>query len=154
MEKSNKHTVSLEELYPIIKEQLESGGSVQLPITGTSMLPLLVWGRDSVELVKTDDYKKCDIIFYRRDDGHFVLHRIVGTDDKGYILCGDNQWVKETGITDHHIIAVVKSITRKNKKIDVNNFAYKLYSKIWVTILRHRRFILIPMRKIKGMLNK
>ena len=154
MEKSNKQTIKLDELYPIMKEQLESGGSVQLPITGTSMLPLLVWGRDSVELVKSDNFKKGDIIFYRRDDGHFVLHRIVGTDDKGYILCGDNQWVKETGIVDRHIIAVVKSITRNKKRIDVNNFTYKLYSKIWVAILHYRRFILIPMRKIKGLLNK
>ena len=154
MEKSNKLTVSLNELYPIIKEQLENGGTVQLPITGTSMLPLLVWGRDSVELVKSNEFKKCDIIFYRRDDGHFVLHRIVGKDDKGYVLCGDNQWVKETGIENRHIIAVVKSITRNNKKIDVNNKLYVLYSKIWVAILRFRRFILIPMRKIKGLLKK
>lgn len=154
MKETKKLTVSLDELYPIIKEQLESGGSVKLPITGTSMLPLLVWGRDSVELVKSNEYKKCDIIFYRRDDGHFVLHRIVGKDDKGYVLCGDNQWIKETGIHDHHIIAVVKSITRNNKKIDVNNKLYVLYSKIWVAILRFRKFILIPNRKIKGMFKK
>ena len=154
MKETKKLTVSLDELYPIIKEQLESGGTVKLPITGTSMLPLLVWGRDSVELVKYNEYKKCDIIFYRRDDGHFVLHRIVGKDDKGYVLCGDNQWIKETGIHDHHIIAVVKSITRNNKKIDVNNKGYVLYSKIWVAILRFRKFILIPNRKIKGMFKK
>lgn len=154
MEKSNKLKVSLDELYPIIKEQLNSGGTVQLPITGTSMLPLLVWGRDSVELIKSETYNKGDIIFYRRDDGHFVLHRIVDKDDKGYVLCGDNQWVKEMGIEDRHIIAVVKSITRKNKKIGTNNIFYKLYSKIWVAILRYRRFVLIPMRKIKGLFNK
>jgi hypothetical protein len=154
MKNPKKLVVSLNELYPIMKEQLESGGTVQLPITGTSMLPLLVWGRDSVELIKADSYNIGDIIFYRRDDGHFVLHRIVGKDDKGYVLCGDNQWIKETGILDHHIIAVVKSITRNKKRIDVNNFTYKLYSKIWVAILHYRRFILIPMRKIKGLLNK
>lgn len=154
MENTNTKTISLDELYPIIKEQLESGGTVKLPITGTSMLPLLVWGRDSVELVKSQEYKKCDIIFYRRDDGHFVLHRIVDKNDKGYVLCGDNQWIKETGIEDRHIIAVVKSITRNNKKIDVNNKGYMLYSKIWVAILRFRKFFLIPSRKIKGLLKK
>ncbi len=154
MKNNNTLTVSLDELYPIIKEKLESGGTVQLPITGTSMLPLLVWGRDSVELIKAKSYNKGDIIFYRRDDGYFVLHRIVGKNDKSYVLCGDNQWVKETGIEDRHIIAVVKSITRNNKKIDVNYKPYVLYSKVWVAILRFRRFILIPMRKIKGLLNK
>ncbi|MBO5334278.1 MAG: S24/S26 family peptidase [Clostridia bacterium] len=154
MKNNNTLKVSLDELYPIIKEKLESGGTVQLPITGTSMLPLLVWGRDSVELIKAKSYNKGDIIFYRRDDGHFVLHRIVGKNDKSYVLCGDNQWVKETGIEDRHIIAVVKSITRNNKKIDVKYKPYVLYSKVWVAILRFRRFILIPMRKIKGLLNK
>ena len=154
MKKTDKLKVSLDELYPIIKEQLDSGGTVQLPITGTSMLPLLVWGRDSVELIKSENYNKGDIIFYRRDDGQFVLHRIVGKNDNGYILCGDNQWKKEYGINNHHIIAVVKSITRKNKRIRTDNTFYKLYSKIWVAILRYRRFILIPMRKIKGLFNK
>ncbi len=154
MTEIKKRIISLDELYPIIKEQLESGGTVKLPITGTSMLPLLVWGRDSVELIKSESYSIGDIIFYRRDDGHFVLHRIVGKDDKGFVLCGDNQWVKETGIKDRHIIAVVKSITRNNKKIDVNNKLYVLYSKFWVAILRFRRFILIPMRKFKGLLKK
>lgn len=151
MENTNKKTVSLDELYPIIKEKIENDGTVKLPITGTSMLPLLVWGRDSVELIKADSYKKGDIIFYRRDDGHFVLHRIVGKDENGYILCGDNQWVKEYKIQDRHIIAVVCSITRKNKQFSVSKFSYKIYSKLWVAILPFRRYVLIASRKIKGM---
>ena len=151
MEQINKKTVSLNEIYPIIKEKIESGGTVQLPITGTSMLPLLVWGRDSVELCKCEDAQKGDIIFYLRNDGHFVLHRIVGKDQNGYILCGDNQWVKEYGIKNHNIIAVVKSITRKGKKFDISRLLYRNYSKIWVSILPLRKYILIPSRKIKGL---
>lgn len=151
MENVNKKTISLEEIYPIIKEQIESGGTVQLPITGTSMLPLLVWGRDSVEIVKCENAKKGDIIFYRRDDGHFVLHRIVSKNEKGYILCGDNQWVKEYGIQDRHIIAVVSSITRNSKKFSISKLSYRIYSKIWVSILPVRRYVLVLLRKIKGM---
>ncbi len=145
---SNKKTVALQELYPIIEEKLRNGGTVMLPITGTSMLPLLVWGRDSVEIIKCDIANVGDIIFYRRDDGNFVLHRIVGIDDKGFILCGDNQVNKEYGICDRHIIGVVKSITRKKKNFSVNSRLYKLYSKLWVTILPYRNYILIPYRKI------
>jgi len=154
MEKSNKLTVSLDELYPIIKEQLESDGTVRIPITGTSMIPLLVWGRDSVELVKCDQAKKYDIIFYRRDNGQFVLHRIVGTNDKGFILCGDNQWVKELGIEKRHIIGVVKSITRNGKIIDVENRMYKFYSKLWTAILPLRRYFLFVIRRIIKPQNK
>lgn len=151
MENVNKKTISLEEIYPVIKEKIESGGTVQLPITGTSMLPLLVWGRDSVEIVKCTSPKKYDIIFYRRDDGHFVLHRIIGKNEKGYILCGDNQWVKEYGIQNRHIIAVVSAITRNGKKFSISKLSYRIYSKIWVSILPIRKYVLVLSRKIKGM---
>lgn len=149
MENQSKKRISLSEIYPVIKETLENGGTVELPITGTSMLPLLVWGRDTVDIVKKDEYKKGDIIFYRRDDGHFVLHRIIGNNENGFILCGDNQWVKEYGIENRHIIAVVKAINRKSKKIDVMNFGYKLYVHIWIAVLPLRRYILGASRKLK-----
>ena len=151
MENAKKITVSLDELYPIIKEKIESGGTVQLPITGTSMLPLLVWGRDTVEIVKCENAKKYDIIFYRRDNGRFVLHRIIGINDKGYILCGDNQTFKEYGISDRHIIAVVSSITRNGKKFDVTRLSYKIYSRLWTMVRPFRRYILVGARKIKRM---
>ena len=151
MENAKKITVSLDELYPIIKEKIESGGTVQLPITGTSMLPLLVWGRDTVEIVKCENAKKYDIIFYRRDNGHFVLHRIIGINEKGYILCGDNQTVKEYGINDRHIIAIVSSITRNGKKFDVTRLSYKIYSRLWTMVRPFRRYILVGARKIKRM---
>lgn len=151
MENINKKKISLDEIYPIIKEKIDNNGTVQLPITGTSMNPLLYWGRDTVELVKCDSPQKYDIIFYRRDDGHFVLHRIVGKNEKGFILCGDNQIKKEYEITEKHIIAVVKSITRNGKTFSVNKNSYKLYVRIWTFILPLRNIILVPIRKIKGL---
>ena len=148
MENVNKKKISLQEIYPVIKEKIENGGTVQLPITGTSMLPLLVWGRDTVELTKCENPQKYDIIFYRRDDEHFVLHRIVGKNEKGFILCGDNQVQKEDGINETHIIAVVKSITRKCKTFSVDKTSYKIYVKLWTLILPFRNIILVPLRKI------
>lgn len=148
MENVNKKKISLQEIYPVIKEKIENGGTVQLPITGTSMLPLLVWGRDTVELTKCENPQKYDIIFYRRDDEHFVLHRIVGKNEKGFILCGDNQVQKEYGINETHIIAVVKSITRKGKTFSVDKTSYKIYVRLWTLILPFRNIILVPLRKI------
>ncbi len=150
----NKKKVAIEELYPIIKEKIDNDGNVKLPITGTSMLPLLVWGRDTVDLVKCENPKKGDIIFYRRENGQFVLHRIVGKDDGGYVLCGDNQWHKETGIKDHNIIAVVTSITRKGKTFAVTKLSYRIYSKLWMMVLPFRKIILALFRKPKYYLKK
>lgn len=145
----NVKKVSLEDMYPIIKEQLENGGTVKMPVTGTSMLPLLIEGRDYVEIVKCDAPKTGDIIFYRRDDGHFVLHRIIGKDEKGYILCGDNQVIKEYGICDNHIIGVVKSIKRKGKSFSVEKLSYRIYSCLWITLLPIRNIIMFPIRRSK-----
>ena len=149
MANEKKVRVNLIDIYPVIKDKIENGGNVQLPITGISMRPLLKAGRDTVELVKCKDAKKGDIIFYLRDNGQFVLHRIVGTDEKGYVLCGDNQWYLEKGINDEHIIAVVKSITRKGKLIEVTSLTYKAYSNLWMAILPVRKFIIPFIRKLK-----
>lgn len=151
---SNKKRVELKTLYPIIKEKLNDGGTIELPITGTSMLPLLVWGRDSVTLKKSDSIKTNDVIFYRRDDGHFVLHRVVGEDEHGFILCGDNQWSKEYGITQKHIIGKVIMITRKGRTFSSDNSKYCLYCKIWLVILPIRKFVLYPIHKIRAIKRK
>ena len=55
---TKKQKINLIEIYPIIKEKIDNGGTVKLPITGKSMRPLLVWGRDTVEIVKCDKAKK------------------------------------------------------------------------------------------------
>ena len=152
---TKKQKINLIEIYPIIKEKIDNGGTVKLPITGKSMRPLLVWGRDTVEIVKCDNPKKGDIIFYLRDNGQFVLHRIIGTDENGYILCGDNQWVKEYGIKDHNIIAVVSLIERKGKVFDVKtNIPYRIYSSVWMAMMPVRKPILRFTRKVKPILKK
>ena len=77
---------------PLLEEKLSEGGSVELPITGTSMLPLLVQGRDRVIISKADkQLKKYDLPLYKRDDGAFVLHRVVAACGGTYTMCGDNQ---------------------------------------------------------------
>lgn len=149
MENTQKKKISLKEIFPEIKEKIDNGGTVKLPITGISMRPLLVWDRDTVDIVKCEKAEKGDIIFYLRDNGQFVLHRIVGVDDKGYILCGDNQWILEYGIRDSHIIGVVNSITRKGKTFDMANVPYRIYSSLWMAILPIRKYIIPFIRKIK-----
>ena len=135
----NVKKVALKELYPIIKEQLESGRTVALPITGTSMLPLLVAGRDYEILSYVTNPNINDNIFYRRDNGQFVLHRIIGIDENGYILCGDNQWVKEYGVKSHNIIGVVTEINRDGKNFNVNDENYIKYYKRWLKLFPIRK---------------
>ncbi len=147
-----KKKVSLSELLPVIEETLASGGTVKLPITGTSMLPLLRAGHDTVTLSPvTEKLQKFDIPFYRRRDGAFVLHRIVDcAADNTYTLCGDNQWVLEKGICDTQIIGVVTEITRNGRTFSVESKKYKRYVRVWHCLLPVRKYIV----KLRGKLRK
>lgn len=137
--KSNKHeavphfTAPLSELENVIREVLESGGEFSLVTAGTSMLPLLRNRKDTVVLAKHEGRLcKYDIPLYKRDSGQFTLHRVLKVKNDEYYICGDNQLVIEKGITDKHVIAVVKRIVRNGKTIDLqNSFAYKIYVFFW-----------------------
>ena len=123
---------NLEEYVPIIKEVIESGGEFRLYPRGTSMLPLLRQGKDSVILVAPQKPQKRDILFYKRANGQFVLHRVVGiAKDGSCIMCGDNQSELEKGITADMIIASVSAIYKGEKRIEKNAFGRKIYELFW-----------------------
>ena len=125
-------TFSLKDLYPVIKNVLDSGGEFKMISSGTSMKPMLRDRQDTIVLIKpAGKLKKYDIPFYRRDNGDFVLHRIIGFNDDGYVMCGDNQFFKETGITDKHVVALLKGFIRDGKYISCDSFSFKCYSVFW-----------------------
>ncbi len=114
--------LNMEKLLPFIEEAFNRELDFQIPITGTSMNPLLYQNRDFVKIVKPVlPLKLGDIPLYRRNDGAFVLHRVVGIKGNGeYIMCGDNQFILEHGITDKNIIGVVKTLIIDGKEVDVD----------------------------------
>lgn len=115
--------INMETLLPFIEEAFNRGLAFQIPITGTSMNPLLYQNRDFVKIVKPSlPLKLGDIPLYRRADGAFVLHRVVGIKENGeYIMCGDNQFILEYGITDKNIIGIAKTLIIDGKEIDVDS---------------------------------
>lgn len=114
-----------------IREVLESGGEFTMFPRGTSMLPLIVQGRDSVTLRKPDRLRRGDIAFYKRSGGEFVLHRIIGERDGAFTMCGDNQLSPEYGIKPEQVIARVDYLTRKGKRIAAEGFLYRIYVLLW-----------------------
>ncbi len=114
--------LNMETLLPFIEEAFNRGLDFQIPITGTSMNPLLYQNRDFVKIEKPAlSLKLGDIPLYRRADGAFVLHRVVGIKENGeYIMCGDNQFILEYGITDKNIIGIAKTLVIDGKEIDVD----------------------------------
>ena len=143
--------IRMEQLAPLIEETLADGGTFEIAIKGTSMLPLLVEGRDTVVLAAVGDTpEKNDILFYRRSNGAYVLHRTLGSRNGEYIMCGDNQWVLERGIEHSQVIGKVCKITRKGKCFETTNSRYKLYCRIWQFLFPVRKYLI----KIRGKLRK
>lgn len=120
----------------LIREVLATGGEFRLYPHGTSMLPLIRQGVDSVALRSLDGpVKKQDILFYRRSDGSYVLHRVKSVGRRGIVLWGDNQHVLEYGVTEDQIIGRVARIFRADHEINCRSFKYRAYLWLWQFIV-------------------
>lgn len=120
----------LEQVMPLIRDQLAAGQNVRFKPRGISMLPMLRQGVDSVVLSPLPDkLRKYDIPLYQRDDGSFVLHRIVKT-GKTYTCIGDNQFELEHGVRYDQMIAVVSAFYRGEEYHSVTERKYRRYVRI------------------------
>ena len=116
---------------PLILERLVAGESVQFTPKGTSMRPMIFGGRDHVVLSPVKGkLKKHDIPLYRRDNGQYVLHRIVKAGES-YTCMGDNQYRREPGIRPDQILAVVTAFIRDGKRYSVTDPSYRAYCWFW-----------------------
>ncbi len=145
------------EIVPLMQESLKNGQTVQFSPRGISMLPMLRQGKDTVTLTSvTGPLKKYDIPLYQRDDGAYVLHRITKVGET-YTCIGDNQFVYEPGIRQDQIIAVVCGFSRDRKQISVENFGYRIYTRLWHwtrwprwMLFRLRRKTRVILRRIRN----
>ena len=152
----NNGEVYLSDAIGIIEEVLESGGEFMLSPKGTSMLPLLVQGKDRVVLKQYGDRspRKYDIAFYRRPDGAFVLHRIVKIlKDGSFVMCGDNQTFLERGVLRTQLIAYVSLIHKGEKTVRMNSLRYRFYVRIWC-FFPYRRCVKLFQRVFFGIKRK
>ena len=117
----------LSEISPLISEAVKNGGCFYLSPKGKSMHPTIREGKDKVILEEFISFKKGDILLYRRKNGQFVLHRLVGFKNGDPVMCGDAQHVLEYGISKEDIIARASVIIRKNKHINAGSISFKLF---------------------------
>lgn len=139
---------SIQELYPIFLQLLEKQ-NVKIIIKGNSMYPLLRSNIDSVVLTKPGKIKKYDLLFYKRNNGEFVVHRVVAKKNNAFCMAGDFEIKTEYPVYPHQVIAVIKSFYRKKHHISCNNLLYKVYGFLWVLLLPKRHIMVAVLKKIR-----
>lgn len=142
------------------EEELERKGSIVYTNVGDSMLPLLRQGRDLLVIERPSAWKenagdtanrlkRLDVPLYKRDNGAYVLHRIIRVRKNDYVLCGDNRYHREYGITDRHIIGVLKAVVRDGKEISVEDKKYRIYAHVWCDFFLLRAVVLRGKRLVQ-----
>lgn len=144
--------IPMQELAELINIQLEQGGRAELIVTGSSMHPLFRNRRDKVVLIPRTP-RRPDIILYRRDNGAYILHRIVREKNGIFIVTGDNQWQLEE-VRPDQVIAAVDGWYKKGKYCTPENLWYKLYVCFWVGLLPLRRPVLALRRRFGRLIRK
>lgn len=125
------------------EEEIEKNGKIIYTNVGDSMMPLIKQGRDVLVISKVNGrLKRYDVPLYKRKNGQYVLHRILKVRKNDYVICGDNRYGKEYGITDSEIIGVLSGIIRNGKEISASDKKYRAYVHLWCDFYFVRAFVL------------
>ena len=93
---------------------------------GDSMWPTLKHeGQSVVVLPKKDKLRLYDVPLYKRADGQYVLHRVVGFAAGGYVVCGDSQFGEEY-VAEGQIVGVLDGFFKGKKYVSADD-------RIWMT---------------------
>ena len=106
------------------------------------MRPLIKAGRDAV-LVKAKDGRlvRFDVGLFKRENGDYVLHRVMAVQPDGYLFCGDSQTFTET-VREEQVLGVMAALTRKGRKVDLDGPGYRAYVALWCGLFPVRRVFL------------
>ena len=131
-----------------VEQVLKEKGFFVTTTSGVSMVPLFSDRRDRIVIKPAAErLKKYDVPLYRRGES-LVLHRIIKVRENDYVIRGDNCVLREI-VSDEQIVGVLAEFYRKDKHYTVNDFSYRLYSRLWVFISP----VIIAGKKIRMLLS-
>lgn len=131
--------VLLEEYRRLLRED-PSIDALPLVISGNSMSPFLIHGRDTVYLSRLSrPPRRGDVLLYQRRSGTYVLHRVYKVTPEGCTMVGDAQTMLEPGIQQDQIIAIMTRAERKGKMLASGSFWWDFFEKVWIRIVPLRR---------------
>ena len=135
--------LSTEAYLSALMEGVSQGKEVSMLITGNSMQPFLLGGRDTIWFRKPDrPLSRGDMAFFRRESGQYVMHRVQKVTSEGCIFLGDNQTVPEGPVPNDRICAVVTRVRRKGKELGPGSFWWEFFRGFWLHIVPIRHFLM------------
>lgn len=134
-----------------IEKLLEDGKIIQIKPQGYSMYPLLLPGRDEVQIEKTDitKAKRGDVLLYRRKEGILVLHRVYRRQKDGLYMVGDNQTEIEGPLAHSQVRGKMIAVQRNGKSFSTANPFYVIFSRIWLILRPFRPVISKIIHKVR-----
>ena len=133
--------VDTREYVSVLRELVEEGREVNMVVWGSSMTPFLGHGRDTIFFSAPErELRRGDMVFYQRDTGQFVMHRIWKVKKDGYYIVGDAQTIIEGPIRWDQIFARITKVNRKGKMISNGDFWWEFFEKVWIRM--------VPMRPV------
>ena len=128
---------------------VDEGVNVKLPVSGSSMLPFIVGGRDSVILRKAEHIAVGEIVLAWVEGHRYVLHRVIRIDDFSVTLMGDGNLVGTELCTLDDIKALATHVIRDD---GIQRRLYsptrKLSACIWRKLRPVRKYLLATYRII------
>ena len=129
---------------------VQKGVTVTFPVTGQSMLPFIIGGKESVILHRPGLIAVGDVVLAGVDGNRYVVHRIIKLDYDRVTLMGDGN-VKGT---EHCLLKDVKA--RVTHVVDAKDRTHYLYNrwrmlgaKVWYWLRPIRRYLLAIYRRVK-----
>lgn len=146
----NNQTVSIENetYFTLVRERLDVGNEVWIPVKGKSMLPFLRERDDALlQPVGEGDVVIGDIVLARWAQ-KYILHRVVRKKSGVIWLAGDNNLVQLEMINLGDVIAVLTAARRNKKRLSVSSPLYKLLGMCWYYLRLPRRVVVGLKRRV------
>lgn len=137
-----------------LEELLRRDGVLVYKTRGVSMRPLFRENRDLVTIrpYRGGGLQKYDVPLYRRSDGRFLLHRVIGVQNGAYVIRGDNTFEKEF-VPESRVVGVLTEFRRKGKRHTVEESGYRTYARLWNTVYPVR-LVLHKIRRLGGKIKR
>lgn len=137
----DKRTIANEVLLEDAATLMNEGRDVMLTPLGSSMLPFIRGGKDSVRLRKMPDVAVGDIVLARLP-GRYVLHRVIERNDRKLTLMGDGNIAGTEACSTEDVMGSVVGIVRNGKERPAGK------GRLWQFLKPVRRYILAIYRRL------